>query len=102
MPKEYDPSVKRKSIDQVSTLKQFLKRCQYLIKYESALNVLRHLIEKCVQEKKAPTTQCIVNHVRQRIRMNHEFMLDVCIGGYDTKETILDLGSDFNVMPRRT
>jgi len=55
-----------------------------------------------VQEKKAPTTQCIVNHVRQRIRMNQEFMLDVCIGGYDTKETILDLGSDFNVMPRRT
>jgi len=43
-----------------------------------------------------------VNQVSKKSRISHEFRINSQIGDYDIEDIVIDLGSDVNVMPKRT
>jgi hypothetical protein len=55
MPSVYDCTIPERPLEKVSTLKEFLKICLELMKYETALNALRGMIDHSMQEREVPT-----------------------------------------------
>lgn len=43
-----------------------------------------------------------VNQVSKKPRISHEFRINAQIGDYDIENIVIDLGSDVNVMPKKT
>jgi hypothetical protein len=66
------------------------------------VNALYEMIDHCTQEREIPITQRVVNQVLHKKRTNREFRLSAQIGEYDVDNVILDLGSDVNVLPKKT
>jgi hypothetical protein len=92
MPRVYECTIPEKSVEKISTLREFLRSCVELIKYETKLNALCEMIDHCAQEMEIPTTHRVVNQVLRKKRTNGEFRLSVQIGEYDVDNIILDLG----------
>jgi hypothetical protein len=66
------------------------------------LKILQNILEKCsseMQEKIEPKT---FNHLHTRRRTSREFRLNDNIGDFNMGDIILDLGSEVNVLPKRT
>jgi hypothetical protein len=63
MPSVYDRTIPERPLQQVSTLKEFLKICLELMKDETVLNALCGMIDHCMQEREVPTMQRVVNQV---------------------------------------
>jgi hypothetical protein len=102
MPPVCDRTIPEKLLEKVSTLRDFMRSCIELMKYETMLNALCEMIDHCAQEREIPTTQRVVNQVLRKKRTNREFILSAQIGEYDVDNVILDLGSDVNVLPKKT
>jgi hypothetical protein len=101
VPHVNDCAVSEKPTWKVHTVREFLRSCIEIIKYETALNALYEMIDHCRQGRETPITQRVVNQVLHRKRPNGEFILSVQIGEYDVDIVILDLGSDVNVLPKK-
>jgi hypothetical protein len=102
VPHVCDHTMPEKPLGKVSTLREFLRSCVELMKDETVLNALYEMIDHCTQEREIPIAQRVVNQVLCRKRTNEEFRLSVQIGEYDVDNVILDLGSDVNVLPKKT
>jgi hypothetical protein len=102
MPLVCDRTIPENPLEKVSTLREFLRSCVELMKDETVLNALCEMIDHCAQEREIPTAQRVVNQVLCKKRTNGEFRLSAQIGEYDVDNVILDLGSDVNVLPKKT
>jgi hypothetical protein len=54
MPPVYDRTIPERSLEKVSTLREFLESCLELVENETALNTLCRMIDQCAQEKEFP------------------------------------------------
>jgi hypothetical protein len=71
------------------------------MKDETAMNALCKMIDHFSQEREFPTMQRVVNQVLQK-EDQWRVQTKCKIGEYDVENIILDLGSDVNVLPKKT
>ena len=66
------------------------------------MKILQNILDKCsseMDEKPEPKT---INHLHTRRRTGSEFRLNANIGNFNMGDIILDLGSEVNVLPKKT
>jgi hypothetical protein len=68
----------------------------------SSIKVLRHILEICNIEVEGNLEKKTINHLHSIRRKNREFGLNANIGDFNMREIILDLGSEINVLPKKT
>jgi hypothetical protein len=73
-----------------------------LIKDESVVQELQHLIRQYEIGKVDPLLNRAVHQVSRKRRTNKELHLNAQIGDYDIDYLVLDLGSKVNIMMKRT
>jgi hypothetical protein len=87
---------------QVSTIKYFLQSCIKMLSDPSSVKILQNILDKCSSETEQKLEPKTVNHIHTRIRTNREFMLNDNIRDFNMGDIILDLGSEVNVLPKKT
>jgi hypothetical protein len=60
------------------------------------------MLERCSIEAEGNLEQKTINHMHTRRRTNREFILNANIGDFNMGYIILDLGSEVNVLPKKT
>jgi hypothetical protein len=88
--------------NQVSCIKNFLQSCIQLFKDPSFVIILQNMLDRCTTNSEGNLEQRIVNHLHARRRTNKEFRLNANIGDFNMGDVILDLGSEVNVLPKKT
>jgi hypothetical protein len=89
-------------IAQVSTIKNFLQSCVKLLNDQSSVKILQNMLEKCNIEVEGKLEHKTVNHLHTIRRTSREFRLNDNIGDFNMGDIILDLGSEINVLPKKT
>jgi hypothetical protein len=101
MPLSMDHTIKSPPLVQVSTIKTFLQSCVKLLNDLSSVKVLKNMLEICNTKVEGKLEQKIVNHLHTR-RTSMEFRLNANVGDFNMGDIILDLGSEVNVLPKKT
>jgi hypothetical protein len=60
------------------------------------------MLERCSTEVEGKIEHKTVNHLHTRRRTSREFRLNANIGDFNMGDIILDLGSEVNVLPKKT
>jgi hypothetical protein len=102
MPPSLDHINGMKSIEQVSTIKGFLHSCVKVLSDPSSMKIFQNILEKCSNETEENIEPKIVNHLHTRRRTSREFRLNANIGDFNMGKIILNLGSEVNVLPKKT
>jgi hypothetical protein len=88
--------------EQVSTIKEFFQSCVKVLSDPSSLKILQNILEKCNSETEQKLELKNVNHLHTRRRKSREFRLNDNNGDFNMGDIILDLGSEVNVLPKKT
>jgi hypothetical protein len=102
MPPSLDYTKEMHPLGQVSTIKGFLKSCIKLLNVPSFVKILQSMLERCSIEIEGKLEQKTVNHLHTRRRKSRELRLNANIGDFNMGDIILDLGSEVNVLPKKT
>jgi hypothetical protein len=102
MPPSLDHTKEMQPLGQVSTIKGFLQSCVKLLNDPSSVKILQNILERCSIETEGKLEQKIVNHLHTRRRTSREFRLNANIRDFNMGDIILDLGSEVNVLPKKT
>jgi hypothetical protein len=102
MPSSLDHTKEMKPLGQVSTIKRFYQSCVKLINDPSYVKILQSILEICSVETKGNLEQKIVNHLHTRRQTSREFRMNANIGYFNMGDIILDLGSEVNVLSKKT
>jgi hypothetical protein len=102
MPLVLDHTNEMQPMGQVSTIKVFLQSCVKVLNDPSSMKILQNILEICSMEMKGKLKQNIVNHLHTRRRTSREFRLNANIGDFNMGDIILDLGSEVNVLQKKT
>jgi hypothetical protein len=87
---------------QVSTIKGFFQSCVKLLNDPSSFKVLKNMLEICSVEVEEKLEKKTTNHLHTRRRRSREFRLNSNIGYFNMGDIIMDLGSEVNVLPKKT
>jgi hypothetical protein len=88
--------------NQVSCIKNFLQSYIQVFKDPSSILVLQNLLDICTKKFEGKLEQRIINHLHARRRTNKEFRLNANIIDFNMGDVILYLGSEVNVLPKKT
>jgi hypothetical protein len=102
MPPLLDHTNEMQPKGQVNTIKGFLQSCVKVLNDPSSMETFQNILEKCsitTKEKLEPKT---INHLHTRRRTSREFRLNANIEDFNMGDIILDLGSEVNVLPKKT
>jgi hypothetical protein len=102
MPSSMDHTTEAQPLEQVSKIKKILQYCVKLLNDPSYVNILQNIIEKCNTKVEGKLEQKTVNHLHTRRRKSREFKLNANIWDFNMGDIILDLGSEVNVLPKKT
>ena len=102
MPPSSDHTNEMQPTRQVSTIKGFLQSCVKVLSDPSFVKTLQNILEKCSSETEEKLEPKIVNHLHTKRRTSREFRLNANIGDFNMGYIILDLGSEVNVLPKKT
>jgi hypothetical protein len=91
-----------RSMGQVIIIKGFLQSCVKVLSDQSSVKILQNILEKCSIETEGKLEPKTVNHLHTRRRKSREFRLNANIGDFNMGDIILDLGSEVNVLPKKT
>jgi hypothetical protein len=68
----------------------------------SSVKILQNMLEICSIETEGKLEQKKINHLHRRRRTSREFRMNANIGDFNMGDIILDLGSEVNVLPKKT
>jgi hypothetical protein len=102
MPPTLDHTKEMKPLGQVSTIKGFFQSCVKLLNDPSSVKILQNILERFSIETKGKLEQKIVNHLHTRRRTSREFRMNANIEDFNMGDIILDLGSEVNVLHKKT
>jgi hypothetical protein len=68
----------------------------------SFVRILQNMLERRSIDAKGKLEKKTVNHLHTRKRTSREFRLNANIGDFNMGDIILDLGSEVNVLPKKT
>jgi hypothetical protein len=89
-------------VGQVSTIKGFFHSRVKVLNDPSSIKILQNILERCSIETKVKLEQKTVNHLHTRRRTSREFRLNSNIIDFNMGNIILDIGSEVNVLPKKT
>lgn len=81
----------------LSMLTTFLDTCMKLLRDKKAAKGLQELITRCAGSNEPHMVRKLGKHA---LHTGREMQLTAQIGDYEMDQVILDLGSDFNVLPK--
>ena len=87
---------------QVSTIKGFFQSYVKVSSDPSSVKILQNILEKCSIETEGKIEPKTVNHLHTRRRTSRELRLNANIGDFNMGDIILDLGSEVNVLKKKT
>jgi hypothetical protein len=102
MPSLLDHTNEAQPLEQVSTINDFMKSCVKLLNEPSSVKVLQNMLEICNACVEGNLEKKTINHLDTRRRTSREFKLNANIGDFNMGDVILDLGSEVNVLPKKT
>jgi hypothetical protein len=102
MPPLLDHTNEMQPMGQVSIIKGFLQSCVKVLNDPSTVKILQNILEICSIETKGKIEQKTINHLHTRRRTSREFRLNSNIRDFNMGDIILDLGSEVNVLPKKT
>jgi hypothetical protein len=102
IPPSLDHTKEAQPLGQVSTIKGFLKSCVKLLNDPSFVKVLQNILERCSIEVEGKIEHKTINNLHTRRRTSKEFRLNANIGDFNMGDIILDLGSEVNVISKKT
>jgi hypothetical protein len=102
MPPLLDHTNEIHSMGQVSKINFFLQSCVKVLSDPSSVKILQNILEKCILEMEEKIKPKTVNHLHRRRRTSREFRLNSNIGDFNMGDIILYLGSEVNVLPKKT
>jgi hypothetical protein len=102
MTSSMDHTSETQSVEKVSTINTFLQSYAKLLNDPSFVEVLKNMLEICNIEEQRNLEQKIVNHLHTRRRKSRESRLNANVGDFNMGNIILDLGSEVNVLPKKT
>lgn len=86
-----------------SDLSMFLETCIKLLRDSKVVECLQELINKCTRKEKVPDGHWVVRKIgKHKVRMKCEMMIIAQIVDYEMDQVIFDLGSDANVLLKKT
>jgi hypothetical protein len=92
IPPSFEQSTAPVDLREVRKLVSFLYMFIVLIKYETIVQEIQHLIRQYQLGKVDPLLNRAVHQVSRKIRKNKELHLNAQIGYYDIDYMVLDLG----------
>jgi hypothetical protein len=98
----FDQSTSSEEGKEVSKLIEFLYTCLKLIQDENVVQELHNVIRQYELGKVDPLLNRGVHQIGKKRRTNKELHLNAQIGEYDVDYVVLDLGSEVNVMTKKT
>jgi hypothetical protein len=102
MPQEFYQSAAHKEGKEVSMLIDFLYTCLKLFQDEKVIQELQNLIRKYELGNIDPLLNREVHQIAKKRRTNKGLHLNAQIGEYDIDYVVLDLGSEVNIMTKKT
>jgi hypothetical protein len=102
IPQAFDRSTSPREGKEVSKLMEFLYTCIKLIHGESIVHKLQNLIRQYELGKIDPLLNREVHQIGNKRRINKELHLNAQIGEYEIDYVVLNLGSEVNVMTKKT
>ena len=102
MPPSLDHTNWIQPMGQVSTIKGFFQSYVKVSSDPSSVKILQNILEKCSSEMKEKREPKTVNHLHTIRRTSMEFRLNANIGDFNMGDIIMDLGSEINVVPKKT
>jgi hypothetical protein len=66
------------------------------------VKILQNILEKCSIDMEGKLEPKTVNHLHTRRRTSREFRMNANIGEFNMGDIILDLGSEVNLLPKKT
>jgi len=81
----------------------FLETCMKFPHDSKAMEELQELINRCAGKENAIDGPCLVRNIgKHKARIGHEMRLTTQIGEYKMDQVILDLGSNVNILSKKT
>jgi hypothetical protein len=102
MPLLLDHTNEMKSMRQVSTIKGLLQSCIKVLNDPQSVKIQHNILEKCSIETEGKLEPKTVNHLHTRRRTSREFRMNENIGDFNMGDIIIDLGSEVNLLPKKT
>jgi hypothetical protein len=102
MPPLLDHTKEMNPLGHVSTIKVFLQSCVKILNDPSSIKILQNILERCSIERDGKLEQKTMNHLHTRIRTSREFRMNSNIEYFNMGYIIMDLGSEVNVLPKKT
>jgi hypothetical protein len=102
MPHTFDQSASHRGGKEVSKLVSFLYMFIDLLKDGKAIHELQNLVKQYELGKIDPLLNREVHQIGKKRRTNKELHLNAQIGEYEIDYVVLDLGSEVNVMTKKT
>jgi hypothetical protein len=102
MPQSLDHTYKGEQTEKVSNLKDFLESCFKLLNDKNAMDLFKRMLEKYSIEEGIGIEPKKINQVHRKKRTSKEFILNANIGDFNMRNIILDLGSNVNILPKKT
>jgi hypothetical protein len=102
MSSSLDHTNEARPIGQVSTIEDFLQSCVKLLNDPLYVKVLQIMLKRCSTNVEGKLEHKTINHLHTRRRTSKEFRLNTNIGDFNMGDIILDLGSEVNVLPKKT
>jgi hypothetical protein len=102
MPQAFDQSALPREGKEVRKIMEFLYTCVKLIQDESVIQELQNLIKHYELGNNDALLNWEVHQITKKRRTNKELHLNSQIGEYDIDYVVLDLGSEVNVITKKT
>jgi hypothetical protein len=102
MPQSLDHTYKGEKTGKVSNLKDFMESFFKLLNDKNSMDFLKSMLEKYSIEEWVGIEPKKINHVHRKKITSKEFRLNANIGDFNMGNVILDLGSDVNILPKKT
>jgi hypothetical protein len=102
MPHAFDQSPSPREGKEVRKLMEFLHTCIKLIQDESIVHESQNLIRQYELGRIDPLLNREVHQISRNRRTNKKLHLNAQIGEYEIGYVVLDLGSEVNVMTKKT
>jgi hypothetical protein len=102
MPPSLDHTKEMQPLGQVSTLEGFLQSCVKILNDPFSVKILQSMLEICSIETEGKPEHKKINHLHTRRRTSRESRMNSNIRDFNMGDIILDLGSEVNVLPKKT
>ena len=88
--------------ESTGSVQAFLLSCLKLLRNDKAIGELQRMIDQCQQPSLSGSAHRAVHNITRHTRIGREMKFTAPIGEFEMDEVVLDLGSEVNVLTKKT